>query len=210
MNDRIDPARRRVLYRGATLLAGWSGARFASAATYAPTPSQTLGPFYPRVLPADRDNDLVRIAGHERPAQGVVAFVDGKMMNTTGAAIEGALVEIWQCDVHGRYLRPADDAAGPRDEDFQGYGQARSDAGGAYGFRTIRPVPYSGRPPHIHFQITHPRHAKLVTQLYTQDERSDGAAPSGFEAAYRSLWVKFTPTSREAGAVATRFDIVLA
>ena len=87
-----------------------------------------------------------------------------------------ALVEIWQCDVHGKYLRPADDSPGPRDENFQGYGQARTDASGGYAFRTIRPVAYSGRPPHIHFLVSHPRHRKLVTQLYAQEAGADGTA----------------------------------
>ena len=209
MIDRHDGSRRRALRRGTALVLGLAGARFASAAL-SPTPAQSLGPFYPRVLPADRDNDLVRIAGRDRPAQGTVAFVAGRVSDTQGASVAGALVEIWQCDVHGRYLKPADDAPGPRDENFQGYGQMRTDASGAYDFRTIRPVPYAGRPPHIHFQVTHPRHPKLVTQLYAPAEGDSGPARHGYEASFRSLWVEFAATPREAGAVAARFDIVLA
>jgi protocatechuate 3,4-dioxygenase beta subunit len=201
------PGRRRVLTGGATLLLGLTTQRYAQAAV-APTPAQALGPFYPRVLPADRDYDLVRIAGTSRDAQGAVAWVEGRVTDTSGAPLAGALVEIWQCDVHGRYLKPADDAGGPRDDHFQGYGQLQTGANGAYAFRTIRPVRYSGRPPHIHFQITHPRHPRLVTQLYTSE--TGEAAPSGYEASYRSLWVSFTPSTREAGALAARFDIVLA
>jgi protocatechuate 3,4-dioxygenase beta subunit len=208
MNRNHDDSRRRALRRGAALLLGVAGSRLAAAAL-APTPAQSLGPFYPRVLPADRDNDLVRIAGHDRPAKGTVAFVAGRVTGTQGTPVADALIEVWQCDVHGRYLRPADDGPGPRDDDFQGYGQARSDATGAYEFRTIRPVPYAGRPPHIHFQITHPRHPKLVTQLYARAEGQGSAVGYGYEASYRALWVEFTPTNREAGAVAARFDLVL-
>jgi protocatechuate 3,4-dioxygenase, beta subunit len=205
MSETTNHARRRMLRSAAALCVGLPAWRVAGAAS--PTPAQALGPFYPRVLPADRDSDLVRIAGRERPAAGTVAFIDGRVTDVRGQPVAGALVEIWQCDVHGRYLRPADDAPGPRDENFQGYGQARSDAAGAYGFRTIRPVPYAGRPPHIHFQITHPRHPKLVTQLYAQE--ADGGAQWA-ESAYPSLWVTFAPSGRESGAVAARFDIVLA
>lgn len=211
--DNTDVARRQTLRAGIALLAGSLAARWAHAAT-APTPEQALGPFYPRVLPADRDNDLVQIRGRVERAQGTVLFIDGRVTDATGAAVADAQVEIWQCDVHGKYLRPADDSAGPRDESFQGYGQVRTDAAGAYGFRTIRPVPYSGRPPHIHFQVTHPQHRKLVTQLYAQDARSDGAAGGSArrwsEAAYPSLWPALAPAAREAGAMAARFDIVLA
>ena len=208
MTRHHDDSRRRALGRGAALLLGVAGSRLAAAAL-APTPAQSLGPFYPRVLPTDRDNDLVRIAGRDRPAKGTVAFVAGRVTDTQGTPVADALIEIWQCDVHGRYLRPADDGPGPRDDEFQGYGQARSEATGAYEFRTIRPVPYSGRPPHIHFQVTHPRHPKLVTQLYARAEGQGSAAGYGHEASYRALWVEFAPTNREAGAVAARFDIVL-
>jgi protocatechuate 3,4-dioxygenase beta subunit len=208
MTAKTDNVRRRVLRSAAALCVGLPAFRAAHAASPSPTPAQALGPFYPRVLPADRDNDLVQIAGRDRPAAGTVAYVDGRVGDARGQPVAGALVEIWQCDVHGRYLRPADDGPGPRDDNFQGYGQVRTDAAGAYGFRTIRPVPYGGRPPHIHFQVTHPRYPKLVTQLYAPDTASGGARWE--ESTYPSLWVTFAPASREPGAVAARFDIVLA
>ena len=212
MFDRIDAARRQALQAGVALLMGPVASRWAMAVT--PTPEQALGPFYPRVLPADRDGDLVQILGRAQRAQGTVLFVDGRVTDGSGAAVADALVEIWQCDVHGKYLRPADDSPGPRDENFQGYGQVRTDAAGAYAFRTIRPVPYAGRPPHIHFLVTHPRHRRLVTQLYAQEARGDGA-PGGAarrwsESGTPSLWPPLAPTEREAGALAARFDIVLA
>lgn len=210
--DDIVVVRRRTLKAAIALLAGPLASRWAVAVT--PTPEQALGPFYPRVLPADRDGDLVQIRGRAQRAQGTVLFVDGRVTDASGAAVADALVEIWQCDVHGKYLRPADDSAGPRDENFQGYGQVRTDAAGAYGFRTIRPVPYAGRPPHIHFLVTHPRHRRLVTQLYAQEAPGDGvaarAARRWSESGTPSLWPPLAPTPREAGALATRFDIVLA
>ena len=36
---------------------------------------------------------------------------------------------------------------------FQGFGHDVTDAEGAYSFRTIKPVPYSGRTPHIHVKV---------------------------------------------------------
>jgi protocatechuate 3,4-dioxygenase beta subunit len=214
MTDDTDAARRRALRTGVALLVGLSASRLARAASLAPTPAQPLGPFYPRVLPDDRDNDLATIRGRDRPALGTVLFVEGRVLDASATAVADALVEIWQCDVHGKYLRPGDDSPGPRDENFQGYGQARTDATGAYSFRTIRPVPYSSRPPHIHFQVRHPRYPTLVTQLYAQAAGGDGMAGATAgrwpETANPSLWVTFTPASREAGALAARFDIVLA
>ena len=157
--------------------------RGGPAPLVAPTPEQPLGPFYPRVLPADRDSDLVQIRGRAEMAQGTALYLDGRVTDGNGTPVTGALVEIWQCDVHGKYLRPADDSPGARDENFQGYGQARTDASGAYAFRTIRPVAYSGRPPHIHFQVSHPRYRKLVTQLYAQEASAGGLQGAGPRAA---------------------------
>jgi protocatechuate 3,4-dioxygenase beta subunit len=179
-------------------------------AAIAPTPAQPLGPYYPRVLPADRDNDLTQIRGHDAHALGTPLLLDGQVSDARGERVADALVEIWQCDVHGKYLRPADDSPGPRDANFQGYGQTRTGASGVYRFRTIRPVPYAGRPPHIHFQVSQPRYATLVTQLYALEEGSAAPARRWGEAAYPSLWVALTPAPGEPGALAARFDIVLA
>ena len=51
-------------------------------------------------------------------------------------------------------------------QNFQGYGQTQSDAAGAYRFRTIRPVPYPGRTPHIHFAVSAPGVPRFITQMY--------------------------------------------
>ena len=120
----------------------------AWAASLAPTPEQTLGPFYPSVLPEDRDADLVVIKGRSARAQGAVLHLSGRVRDTNADPVTDALVEIWQADTYGRYLPPKDGASGRRDPNFQGYGQARTDAAGVYKFRTIRPVPYESRPPH--------------------------------------------------------------
>ena len=125
------------------------------AAPLPPTPQQTAGPFYPLAFPADADNDLAQVAGRNGIAEGTVTYVTGRVLDAAGQSIPGARVEIWQCDAHGRYHYVRDDRAGrPIDENFQGYGQIITDGAGAYRFRTIRPVPYPGRTPHIHFAVT--------------------------------------------------------
>ena len=183
----------------------------AWAASLAPTPEQTPGPFYPSVLPEDRDSDLVVIKGRDARALGTVLLLSGRVTDTSGNPVGEALVEIWQADSYGRYLLPKDGAPGRRDPNFQGYGQSRTDAAGAYGFRTIRPVPYESRPPHIHFKITHPGYRPLVTQMYVVGEpgRED---PSYFGG--QRIRDALSVTLRhaegvEAGALAARFDIVL-
>ena len=63
-----------------------------------------------------------------------------------------------------------DHASPPIDPDFQGCGRTVSAADGSYAFRTIRPVPYPGRTPHIHFAITTARGWRLFTQMHVAGE----------------------------------------
>jgi protocatechuate 3,4-dioxygenase beta subunit len=78
----------------------------------------------------------------------------------------GARIEIWQCDANGVYLHPGDRRRGSRDAGFQGFGHAMADAAGRFAFRTIVPVPYPGRTPHIHVKVLHGGRDRLTTQLY--------------------------------------------
>jgi protocatechuate 3,4-dioxygenase beta subunit len=195
----------------ATLALSLAVAGGAWAASLAPTPEQTSGPFYPSVLPEDRDADLLVIKGRDGRAQGTVLLLSGRVTDTDGNPVGDALVEVWQADSYGRYLPPKDGAPGRRDANFQGYGQSRTDASGTYRFRTIRPVAYESRPPHIHFQITHPRFRPLVTQMYVVGEpgREDPASFGG-RRTRDALSVTLRPADGgEAGALAARFDIVL-
>ena len=199
----------RITRRTAVLGMSAALARKAWAAPLVPTPEQTAGPFYPSVLPDDRDADLVVVKGRTARAQGTVLYLSGRVTDTNGAPAVEALVEIWQADNFGRYLAPKDGGPGPRDPNFQGYGQVKTDATGAYRFRTIRPVPYASRPPHVHFQITHARLRPLVTQMYVVGEPGqEDPAPFGGQRVRDALSVALQPAS-EAGALAARFDIVL-
>ena len=122
------------------------------------TPSATEGPFYPTASMrfADTDNDLVKIASVVQQAGGEVVYLQGRVLDRAGKPVAGARVEIWQCDVNGRYLHTGDTDDGgsrPRDPAFQGFGHDITDANGGYTFRTIRPVSYPGRTPHIHVKV---------------------------------------------------------
>ena len=126
------------------------------------------GPFYPSLLQrtVDTDHDLVKIKGQVVAAGGEVVVIRGRVKNALGEPLAGAVVEIWQCDVNGRYLHPADRGRVMRDAGFQGFGSASADTEGAFSFRTIRPVPYPGRTPHIHVKVWHEGREQLTTQLY--------------------------------------------
>lgn len=137
----------------------------------APTPTGMEGPFYPTSAMRfdDVDNDLVKIEGAIKAAGGEVIRLNGRLVDSDGDAIANAIVEIWQCDATGRYLHTADRRSEPRDAGFQGFGRARTDADGRFTFRTIKPVPYPGRTPHIHVKVIDQGFELLTSQLYIQD-----------------------------------------
>lgn len=130
------------------------------------TPSATEGPFYPSEPPPEQDSDLVRIDGAVREAGGDVLHLAGRALDRNGQAVAGLRVEIWQCDANGVYLHPRSRGGGHRDTAFQGFGHAVSGRDGAFAFRTIVPVPYPGRTPHIHMKVLDGGRELLVTQLY--------------------------------------------
>jgi len=140
------------------------------AATLLPTPRQATGPFYPERLPLDDDNDLTRVTGRNGLANGRSTDLFGSIVDTNGRPLAGVRIEIWQCDANGRYHHPRDNRLVAVDENFQGHGHAVTDAGGGYRFRTILPVPYPGRTPHIHTAVFPSGHNPLVTQMYIKDE----------------------------------------
>lgn len=166
MNDPVDVKRRRVL---ATMIASLSVSPQVFAAVS--TPSATEGPFYPTTPMrfADVDNDLVKIRGRVEAAGGEVVQLVGRLLDGGGRPISNAQVEIWQCDANGRYLHQGDRGSSPRDSGFQGIGIDTTDENGRYRFRTIKPVPYAGRTPHIHLKVIVAGRERLTSQLYLPD-----------------------------------------
>jgi protocatechuate 3,4-dioxygenase, beta subunit len=222
-----DPTRREVLrfglvQFGALIVAppwalAWEPGRLAAgefAQELLRTPSQTEGPFYPTKLPLDTDNDLLIINKAITPAVGTVSHVSGRVLDIHGAPIRNAVVEIWQVDNNGAYLHTGSDNYGKRDTNFQGFGRFTTGSTGEYRFRTIKPVPYPGRTPHIHFKIKKGDRELLTTQCYIKGEPQndrDGILRGVRDARAReSLIVDFgrIPSSK-IGELAAKFDIVL-
>ncbi len=132
------------------------------------TPAQTEGPFYPDHLPLDTDNDLLIINDEINPGVGEITHLSGKVLDANGDPVRGAVIEIWQCDAHGAYLHTRSGNAEKRDSNFQGFGRFLTNRAGEYYFRTIKPVPYPGRTPHIHVAVKIKGREKFTTQLYIQ------------------------------------------
>ena len=186
----------------------------SAASGLVPTPPQTTGPFYPVDWRGDTDNDLVRVQGEPARALGQITHIVGRVLDTSGAPIPGAAIEIWQCDNKGRYHHPGDRRTGSPDPGFQGRGRTVTAADGRYTFRTIRPVPYPGRTPHIHFAIITPA-SRLITQMYVagepQNEKDFLLNRIRNPLERESVLVRLEPADRlEPGALAGTFDIVMA
>jgi len=134
-----------------------------------PTPRMTEGPFYPRTFPKDSDADLTRVEGRSAAAEGKLLDVSGRVLDRAGKPRAGARVEIWQCDAYGQYHHVGE-PEGAGDANFQGFGAVTTDAEGHYAFRTIRPVPYPGRTPHIHFTVLENGKRRLTSQMFIEGE----------------------------------------
>jgi protocatechuate 3,4-dioxygenase beta subunit len=181
------------------------------------TPRMTEGPFYPDKLPLDQDNDLLVINDAITPAVGEVTHLTGRILDASGAPLKDATIEIWQCDANAVYLHSSDSSRKKQQQDanFQGFGRFTTGAKGEYRFRTIKPVPYPGRPaPHIHVKVKKGDRELLTTQMLIRNHPGNGR-----DGIFRDvpdildrelILVDFTPIKEsKTGELAANFDIVL-
>ena len=178
------------------------------------TPPQTEGPFYPDHLPLDTDNDLIIVNNGTTAAIGEVTHLSGRVLDARGEPIRNALVEIWQVDHNGIYIHSKCPHPEQRDTHFQGFGRFLTGSTGEYYFRTVKPVPYPGRCPHIHFKVRQGAKELLTTQCYIKGDplnEKDGvfrAVPIGKPR--ESVLVAFNPIpGSRIGELSAKFDLVL-
>lgn len=193
----IDPSgRRHWLARIGALLGTALVFRNSTAATMQ-TPKAAEGPFYP--LPsmrmADIDNDLVKVAGVVTESGGEIITLKGIVSDNKGNALPGVRVEIWQCDLNGKYLHTGDSQSIAHDKAFQGFGHDITKENGAYSFRTIKPTKYPGRAKHIHVKVINGEQELLTTQFYI-----DGEPDNMQDSLFRRL------SEKEAAAVSMQFS----
>jgi protocatechuate 3,4-dioxygenase beta subunit len=162
-------------------------------------PRMTEGPFYPsrawRADWPDQDADLTTLRRKDGVlrARGEWLGLEAQVLDSAGRAIDGAEVEIWQCDALAAYRHPNVPATEGRfDPGFQGFGATVSGRGGELRFRTIRPVAYPGRTPHIHLKISHASFGSLTTQLFVAGDPGN---------ARDFLWRQLDASAQEAAAL---------
>src|SRR3954449_4959127 len=102
------------------------------AVTPAPTPGQTVGPFFHFAMPYDGDRELVA------PGTAGAIQLHGTVYDGAGAAVPDAILELWQADPAGQVVqRPG---SLHRDgSTFTGFGRCATDAAGRYSFSTLLP-----------------------------------------------------------------------
>jgi protocatechuate 3,4-dioxygenase beta subunit len=169
---------RRALLKYSTTVAALTAVSPSVAASIL-TPKASEGPFYPKpaMRYVDTDNDLVKIDDAVTEAGGEIIILKGQILSAQGEPLKGHRIEIWQCDVNGRYHHPRDGLKDRRDSGFQGFGHDLTDDEGWYQFRTIKPTTYPGRAPHIHVKVWDGDRELLTTQFYIADYKfndSDG------------------------------------
>ena len=182
-----------------------------------PMPQLTEGPFYPDKLPLDQDNDLLIVNDNITLAVGEITHLTGRVLTASGSPVKDATVEIWQCDANAVYLHTSDSVPKERqrDKNFQGFGHFTTGSTGEYRFRTIKPVPYPGRPsPHIHVKVKRGDRELLTTQILIRGH--EGNARDNVYGGTRDLvdreliLADFVPIKdSKIGELACNFDIIL-
>jgi protocatechuate 3,4-dioxygenase beta subunit len=182
-----------------------------------PTSDQEMGPFYPVQHLADTDADLTHVKGLAGTAKGTAINVVGRVLDVKGNIIPNARIEIWQANAGGRY-RHSGDAANPVpiDPNFQGYAVLRTDRGGNFKFRTVKPGAYAigdgrMRTPHIHFDVSG-HNERMVTQMYFPGEKlNDSDVVLAYAASKPTVMSRLVdPLSGDPNTPAFAWDIVLA
>jgi protocatechuate 3,4-dioxygenase, beta subunit len=170
-----------------------------------------------RVLASD--SDLTK--QHDGEPLGERIIVHGRVLDSDGRAVPGALVELWQANSAGRYAHERDQHPAPLDPNFTGVGRCVTDSDGRYRFVTLKPGAYpwrnhenAWRAQHIHLSLFGRSFVqRLVTQMYfpgdplCYQDPIFNAVPSAARARMVSAF-DLSETVPE-WALAYKFDIVL-
>ncbi len=145
------------------------------------TPNTLAGPFYRADVP-----EIANGANLSRDGIGTRLDLSGRITALDGAAVAGALVEVWHANALGRYENQDPDLQ----PEFNLRGRLRTDSAGRFTLTTIKPggyaLPEDGpvgrlmngvglrleRPAHIHFRVTAAGFDPLTTHVF---DRADPA-----------------------------------
>lgn len=111
-------------------------------------------------------NNLVKKVGSFYRSAGEVIFIQGKVVDSFGVPIDGAIIEIWQTNAAGKYHTLLEPDSEYIDKYFSMSGRTSTDNLGNYHFITIMPGSNPGRAPHINMNVYHQKFGRLETEMY--------------------------------------------
>jgi protocatechuate 3,4-dioxygenase beta subunit len=111
-------------------------------------------------------NNLAKKVGSFYRAFGEIIFLQGRVTDSFGVPIDGAVIEIWQTNSAGKYHTLLEPDSEYIDRYFSMSGRTVTDNLGNYHFITIMPGSNPGRAPHINMNVYHPKFGKLETEMY--------------------------------------------
>lgn len=127
----------------------------------APTPGQTVGPFFGFSLPYAGGPDLVD------PHDARAVTLHGVLYDGAGGPVPDGLIEIWQPDEAGRIVQEPGSIV--RDHrTFTGFGRAATDADGRFRFFTVVPGLDETRPDQAPFIAMAVFARGLLNKLHTR------------------------------------------
>ena len=186
-----------------------------------PTPSSTVGPFFPTHYFGATDHDLTLTGDESKRARGQKIYIGGTIYEAGRVPRWNSIVELWQPDAQGCFAHPNDPRHAQADPNFMGWGRRASEDDGYYDFISVKPGGYldpltgKQRAPHINLSVMGSGlMRRLVTTLFFPDEAANATDPVFCAIADPALREQLVlkPAKLErapADAIAYRFDIVL-
>lgn len=149
------------------------------------TPSQTVGPFFAYGLVSDGAYDWPDAFSNNLvtpETSGERIRIVGQVYDGDGVPVPDAMLEIWQANAQGSFSDPQD-ARGPSNTSFKGFGRSGTSPEGAFAFETIKPGAVPGpdgamQAPHIVMAIfARGMLLQLYTRIYFDGEAANDSDP---------------------------------
>lgn len=142
-----------------------------------PTPSATVGPFFPAHFFGKGDHDLTYAQDPAKRALGRRIHICGRVYEANRVPRWNAIIELWQADASGCFAHPNDRRAAEADPNFMGWGRRWTEDDGYYDFVSVKPGAYRDpltgamRAPHINMSIMGSGlMRRLLTTLFFSNE----------------------------------------
>jgi hydroxyquinol 1,2-dioxygenase len=141
--------------------------------------TSVLGPFYRAGAPWEANGASISHGADD----GEPARIHGRVLDTSGTPVSGAVLDVWSTNRHGRY-----ENVDPSQPDYNLRGRFRSAADGSYDLWTVKPVSYpipsdgpvgellavvgrhNMRPAHFHVIASADGYQTIITELFTDDD----------------------------------------